>query len=126
MNLMFVKISILRPIYRLIIFILKEYNDFTIKKFGLFNGEKYLHLINRNNANELIKEKILSSLPLMIYRYGSVEFSAITTGNNIDSLCNNAGFFPRDKKLICKFKDVYLEASKSIDVLSVWNYNQNN
>ena len=62
----------------------------------------------------------------MICRYGSVEFSAITTGNNIDSLCNNAGFFPRDKKLICKFKDVYLEASKSIDVLSVWNYNQNN
>ena len=122
---MFVKISILRPIYRLIIFILKEYNDFTIKKFGLFNGEKYLHLINRKNANELIKEKILSSLPLMICKYGSIEFTAITTGNNIDSLCNNAGFFPKDKKLISKFKDVYIEASKSIDVLSVWNYNQN-
>ena len=53
----------------------------------------------------------------MICRYGSVEFSAITTSNNIDSLCNNAGFFPRDKKLISKFKDVYLETSKSIDVL---------
>ncbi len=47
----------------------------------------------------------------MICRYGNVEFSAITTGNNIDPLCNNAGFFPRDKKLISKFKDVYLEAS---------------
>ena len=125
MNLMFVKKSIFLPIYSLILYFLKKYNSFTINKFGLFNGVKYLHLINRNNANELIKEKILSSLPLMICRYGSVEFSAITIGNNIDSLCNNAGFFPRDKKLISKFKDVYLEASKSIDILSVWNYNQN-
>ena len=122
---MFVKKSILLPIHSLILYFLKKYNSFTIKKIGLFNGVKYLHLINRNNSNELIKEKILSSLPLMICRYGSVEFSAITTGNNIDSLCNNAGFFPRDKKLISKFKDVYLEASKSIDILSVWNYNQN-
>ena len=64
-----------------------------------------------------LSRKKLSSLPLMICRYGSVEFSAITTSNNIDSLCNNAGFYPRDKKLISKFKDVYLEASKSIDVL---------
>jgi len=92
MNLMFVKNSILLPVYSLILYFLKKYNSFTINKFGLFNGVKYLHLINRNNANELIKEKILSSLPLMICRYGSVEFSAITTGNNIDSLCNNAGF----------------------------------
>ena len=111
MNLMFVKKSIMLPIYSLILYFLKKYNSFTIKKFGLFNGVKYLHLINRNNANELFKEKDLSSLPFMICRYGSVEFSAITTGNNIDPLCNNAGFFPRDKKLISKFKDVYLEAS---------------
>ena len=125
MNLMFVKKSIMLPIYSLILYFLKKYNSFTIKKFGLFNGVKYLHLINRNNTNELFKEKDLSSLPLMICRYGSVEFSAITTGNNIDPLCNNAGFFPRDKKLISKFKDVYLEASKSIDILYVWNYNLN-
>ena len=63
---MFVKKSILLPIYSLILYFLKKYNSFTIKKFGLFNGVKYLHLINRNNANELIKEKKLSSLPLMI------------------------------------------------------------
>ena len=122
---MFVKKSILLPIHNLILYFLKKYNSFTIIKFGLFNGVKYLHLINHNNANDLIKEKILSSLPLMICRYGGVEFSVITTGNNIDSLCNNAGFFPRDKKLISKFKNVYLEASKNIDILSVWNYNQN-
>jgi len=58
MNLMFVKNSILLPIYSLILYFLKKYNSFTINKFGLFNGVKYLHLINRNNANELIKEKI--------------------------------------------------------------------
>ena len=89
---MFVKKSILLPILSLILYILKIYNSFTIKKFGLFNGVKYLHLINRNNANELFKEKDLSSLPLMICRYRNVKFSAITTGNNIDTLCNNAGF----------------------------------
>ena len=121
---MFLKKSIFLLVYSPILYFLKKYNNFIIKKFGLFNGVKYLRLINHNNANELIKEKILSGIPLMICRYGSVEFSVITTGNNFESLCNNAGFFPRDYKLISKFKDVYLEASKNIDILSVWNYNQ--
>ncbi len=58
MNLMFVKKSIMLPIYSLILYFLKKYNSFTINKFGLFNGVKYLHLINRNNANELIKERL--------------------------------------------------------------------
>ena len=51
MNLMFVKKTIMLPIYSLILYFLKKYNSFTVKKFGLFNGVKYLHLINRNNAN---------------------------------------------------------------------------
>ena len=59
MNLMFVIKSILLPIYSLILYFLKKYNSFIINKFGLFNGVKYLHLINRNNANELIKDKKL-------------------------------------------------------------------
>ena len=56
------------PIYSVILYFLKKYNSFNIKKFGLFNGVKYLHLKNRNNANELFKEKDFSSLPLMICR----------------------------------------------------------
>ena len=43
----------------------------------------------------------------------------------ISILCAIMLVFPRDKKLISKFKDVYLEASKSIDILSVWNYKLN-
>ena len=60
MNLMFVKKSITLPIYSLILYFLKKYNSFTIKKFGLFNGVKYLNLINHNNwISELKGKKLL-------------------------------------------------------------------
>ena len=72
--------------------------------FRIARGSPKKRLNTKQKLDELIKKKILSSMPLMICRYGSVEFSAITTGNNIDSLCNNAGFFPRDEKLLKRFK----------------------
>ena len=52
---MFLKKSIFLLVHSPILYFLKKYNNFIIKKFGLFNGVKYLRLINHNNANELIK-----------------------------------------------------------------------
>ena len=33
----------------------------------------------------------------MIARYGCVEFKTLTTGRDIESLCNNVGFFLKDQ-----------------------------
>lgn len=93
-----------------------------LEKFGLWNGEKRIKLIEDKKANKIISEKIKSKEPLMICRYGSNEFRNLFQDDEFDTLCFNAGFFPNDKKLLKKFREVYSEASKQIDYLCIWNY----
>ncbi len=93
-----------------------------LQKIGLWNGEKRVKLISDEKANKIISDKIKSKKQLMICRYGSNEFRNLFQESEFDTLCFNAGFFPNDKKLLKKFREVYFEASKQIDYLCVWNY----
>lgn len=93
-----------------------------LKKIGLWNGKKRVKLLDDEEANRIIIKKIKSKEPFMVCRYGSNEFRNLFQENEFDVLCFNAGFFPNDKKLLPKFREVYFEASKQIDYLCVWNY----
>ncbi len=102
--------------------LLRKYQQFILVYIGLYNSDKYIKLLNKDDANALIIEKIFSKQPLMISRYGSVEFYTFTTGKGIDALYNNAGFFPKDDHLIKEFRNIYYEASREIDILGIWFY----
>lgn len=122
---------------------LKEDNKFT----EVFKRER------NDKANHSIAKLILSGKPFMVARFGSVEAEAITNhleikrnqsdfsaiyrhlnGNlNIfwkkhprflNRLCINAGFFPKDEKLLDKFVDMMLVSTKSLDILGIWNHQE--
>jgi hypothetical protein len=92
-----------------------------LRKIGLYNGKKRIKLINDKESNKILSEKIKSKEPFMLARYGSTEFRNLFN-DNLENLCFYSGFFPNDKKLLKKFREVYFESSKQIDYLCVWNY----
>jgi hypothetical protein len=67
----------------------------------------------------------------MITRYGNTEIEAIDTflfnsfcydrDDMISALCNSSGFFPKDKKLMPRFVDLYRQSAGHIDILVIWN-----
>jgi hypothetical protein len=97
------------------------FKTFYLKKIGLWDGKKRIRLVDDETANKILSEEIKSKKPFMMCRYGSTEFRNLFS-NNLDNLCKYSGFFPNDKKLLKKFREVYFEASKKIDYLCVWNY----
>ncbi len=99
---------------------------FFIKIVGINNGEERLKLLSNKDANALIKKALNLNKPFMIARYGGTEFSVMLKLG--DSTYENsnlnivAGVFPKNEETVKKFREIYFEASKSIDVLAVWLY----
>jgi hypothetical protein len=92
-----------------------------LKKIGLWNGEKRIKLINDLRASQVLSDKIKSKKPFMLGRYGSTEFRNLFE-DNFENLCFYSGFFPKDRKLLKRFRKTYFESSKKVDYLCVWNY----
>ena len=102
----------------------------------LGNWKKYAGktILNINETNNFIKEKIVSQKEFMICRFGYTEMSVIssylqhTNFNYIDTrsryfanLCEKSGFFPNDINLCKKFVKLIIESTKQIDLCGVWN-----
>lgn len=88
-------------------------------------------------TNKYIRDLIESAEPCMISRYGSSElgcainyvkghhplwflrsvFPFWVLPNVAKHICNNAGFFPKNNRLFCKYSDLFVEVSKEIDLL---------
>lgn len=105
-------------------------------------------VVSHQKASDLIKEKLLGDKPVMICRFGSVELHCVLNyyfinqkrsflaksysyirGNStafwwdeetLNSMCNNAGFFPRSFEHLEKFSKLMLEDIKQVDVLGSW------
>ncbi len=86
------------------------------------------------HANRYIAEKIRSGEPFMACRMGSGEMRAFRRTREVkwklrkelpeetlDSLCINAGFFPRDRELVMRFGDLMQESARQADLIAVWN-----
>ena len=101
-------------------------------------------------ANNILIQKIKENKPFMAARYGSVESRAIVNyelkkRNNADiyfillhllgkinlfwkdnprffeELNLNAGFFPNEENLLEEFVNLYINESKQLDLLGIWN-----
>ena len=92
-----------------------------IKHIGFYNGKKRLKLLSHTGADKVIARSIRSGKPFMMGRFGSSEIRGIFK-DEFDILCFYAGFFPRDRKLLRRFKKTYIDAAKQLDMLMIWNY----
>ena len=91
------------------------------KYIGFWNGKKRLKLTSIYESERIIANTIKSKEPFMLSRYGSVEFRNLFN-NEMKILSFNTGFFPRDDSLLEKFRKVYMDSSKNLDFLAIWNY----
>jgi len=96
--------------------------EFYLEHIGIYNGKKRVKLLDKIKSNKLIIEKIKSNKPLMLTRFGSTEFRNLVYNGELSNLCFYSGFFPDDPGLLRRFKKVYAQSIKLVDVLIVWNY----
>ncbi len=92
-----------------------------------------IHVLDKDHANKYIFEKLNSGEPFMAGRLGSGEMLAFLKtievrlglrrdipAGNMDSLCINAGFFPRTQEAVMRFGDCMEEACGEADLLGIW------
>jgi len=90
-------------------------------------------IMQGEECQELIAEKLTSGEPFMAARYGSVElrcmveYEEVTQGiikdyceKTYGSMPNNAGFFPPTKEYFEKFAKCMRESSAQADVIGIW------
>lgn len=91
------------------------------------NIHAYSHILSPEEGNSLIANKIADDKPILISRFGNTELDCAygyVKGSYkkgmIDEMIICSGFFPPQEKLLDQFSEIYLEASKNIDILGVW------
>jgi hypothetical protein len=91
------------------------------------NLDLYGRILNPEQGNSLIADKVADDEPLMISRFGNTELDCAYghiqgcyKEGMLDEMMICSGFFPREEKLLDQFSEIYLEASKMIDILGVW------
>lgn len=102
-------------------YILKNF----VNRNKFFNSEVDLKIKNIEESMNIITQKIHSGKPFMLSRYGFTEVRCLFMKSKLKKqdrkvfghLCNNAGFFPMDVKLIPKFQKIYNISEKNIDIL---------
>lgn len=90
-------------------------------------------VLNGEGTNLLISSLIESGKPFWVGRFGATEFSVIyalmrnmlldkneNLEKKIDSLCNNAGFFPRDFFWVEKYVQLILDYCSEMDAHGIW------
>lgn len=98
-----------------------------------YAGKKRLTL---EEGSDYIAELLKSPDPCMIARYGSTELGIMKwrlaqkfgiikefSAGEMQNITNNAGFFPKDQKLVAQFADLMLELSSELDLLGVFYWN---
>ncbi|MFM5997560.1 MAG: hypothetical protein ACKPCG_05050 [Dolichospermum sp.] len=91
------------------------------------NKDIYKNILSDEQGNNLIANLIKDGDPAMITRFGSIEAACVQgfitktyRKYTVEAMSNNAGFFPADEELLVRFSQLFLDSSKSIDVLGVW------
>ena len=100
------------------------------KKKPVYDNAKYLDDLH---TNRWIAEKIRSGEPFMACRFGSGEMRTFRRTlevqwglkkeipeETMDSICINAGFFPRDKQKVMQFGTEMKDACRYVDLIAVW------
>ena len=96
------------------------------------------HILPDEDANNLIFKKVMEGRPCFITRFGSSEIATLIFFRNYRLLekmqswssdyeyilCDVSGFFPFTPEAMDQFSEYYLSFIKNIDVLGVWNINE--
>ena len=105
-------------------------------------GDYHKTILSQKEGNDLIKNALLSSKPLMITRLGSIELDCLSFylryRNNLNvkkkpynnklrnMMWENAGFYPIDDDSLDAFSALYLNCINQIDMIGVWfNFYEN-
>ncbi len=91
------------------------------------NYDIYRRVLSYEHSNDLLANLIQDRQPVMITRFGWTEADCVLEylngaykSDTLDLMSNNSGFFPQDHQYLDQFSQLFLEASKAIDVLAVW------
>lgn len=89
--------------------------------------------LDDTHANAYIAEKIKSGEPFLACRFGSGEMRAFLKTlevrmhvrleipeQNMDSMCINAGFFPREQRTVMRFGRLMEDVCREVDMLAIW------
>lgn len=118
-------LSILWRIRKNPIPILKDKSN--LRKFASYGGKRFF---STDEINNIISNAIENKEPMMLARFGANEFYTMWTKelgiedrfvSSIDTMCKNAGFFPKNLKLLEKFSDLMIHEREQVDYLAVWN-----
>ena len=95
-----------------------------------YNNQRYLDF---DHANACISEALKNAEPFLACRFGSGEMRTFLRAQeikmgirrrmpetNMDSMCINAGFFPRDEKLVLQFGDLMETVCREVDLIGIW------
>lgn len=90
-------------------------------------------ILSLEEGNQYMKELLLKEEPFMVCRFGSSELSATVetisyelgiskeiNSSMVDIMCQNAGFFPKDEKLIIQYGKLMYEKCGQADLIGVW------
>lgn len=96
------------------------------EKYSSYGG---YNLLGPDEISEHIYEGIMSGFPFMVGRFGSIELMTVAKElflinyhkeQDLDVLCNNAGFFPNSLDLLDEFKCQMLDSMKMSDIQGIW------
>ena len=101
-------------------------------------GMKYAgdRLHSAQEGNQWIKEAILSGEPFMAGRFGASEMNPVimrecswgSEAERADAdrhICTDAGFFPCDAKAVDQYREVFLKAIPSMDLMGIYFFINN-
>ena len=86
--------------------------------------EGRMRLINAiNEGKPFMAARFGTTEGATLYRYHRMNLLGGKIGEaNINRMCNNAGFFPKDEDLICTWSEMETVACEQVDLLGVMNY----
>lgn len=89
--------------------------------------------LSLQEANDRIATLLNNGAPFMVGRYGTSEIGILQwtiarnfglakefSESHMNTICNNAGFFPKDQDLVYKYGNFVLEKSKNLDLLGTF------
>lgn len=123
----------------------KKANSILYRTTGLADSTEEFVNFSGEAANEMIKEKLSQSEPLMVARFGAVELECLANyhsiknhrnryldyikgnvhhfwwdKNTLSLMSNNAGFYPSNPFMLERFSELMMEDMKAVDILGSW------
>ena len=101
-------------------------NDYYEKNLKCFNDKP---LLSAENANEFIKQAILSDRPFMAGRFGATELATVKTFDfenksrykaQLNRIGTTAGLFPETEEIGKRFADIMIESVSQADLMGIW------